>query len=253
MRSKALAVLPDLPIVPVATETNVITAFRSALEAEKDADYKRFIAGILLMEYRENMIVSHRGTTAWESKAKEEDTKFRLWLKTNDLPKTTVYRWMNAAESICRRKMQIGTATDFRSIVDIEGIATSISQVMLLPDAELTEAAKTWRQEMFDFLADSTISEAVSASMAGDSPAHRITRAAAGKQHGGSHGEDRKAFQVFAARKWRSIVNDLSHWDAMSVPARDDWWTEMERHAEKLPPAVIAGMADRFGKLRKRL
>ena len=99
--------------------------------------------------------------------------------------------------------------------------------------------ALEFRQGIFDFMADKSLSEAARASLYISSPGSRVTRAANGKDKGGSHGEDRKAFHTFALRKPSDFTSHLSHWDALTSTQKESIEDGAKRLVEKWPTVFL--------------
>jgi hypothetical protein len=91
-------------------------------------------------------------------------------------------------------------------------VQVPLSQALTAPEEELPTEAWEFRQGVFAFMADRTLSEAAVAAIDGESPASRISRAG-GKLAGGFRGEDRKNYPVFIARHFLKLNTNLAAWD----------------------------------------
>ncbi len=188
-------------------ERRIVDAYQSARRAEADYATRALICGQLLLERRVEMCSSHNGTsTALRRNQHSDGESFEAWLESVGISKTTGYRWMEAAERVARLQLHIPAADDFSPFMEIGGEAVPLSLALTAPEHELSAEALAFRQGVFDFMADKTISEAINAAVDGDSPASRISRAGNGKQKGGAGTQDRKEFEKFTATKLKHIT-----------------------------------------------
>ncbi len=238
--------LQSLDPQPITLEQTVLRACRTAAQAERDYAQKAVIAGVFLLEYRAALScpchdgnsrpnagvehnltrLCHCVTSGANSSVKHnqntpKDELFSAWLNSHGIPHRTAYRWMQAAERVARLQLNIQAAVPFTPAIEVNGAAIPLSQALTCPEAELPDQARSFRQAFFGFMADKTIAEACRAAVEGESPAHRISRAGAGKLAGGCHGEDRKAYHVFIAEKLGDISTHLRSWHKLSASQRE--------------------------------
>lgn len=181
-------------------DQQILAAYQAALSAENDYALKAVICGYMLLEKRAALApCSHSGKTG-HFVAKNGDG-FLDALEAAGMSKSKAYRWMEAAERVGHCQLNVPLAMDLPSCIDVEGVSVPLSQALTAPEKELTAAALKFRQGVFEFMADKTLSDALNASLDGESPAHRITRAHAGKTKGGKGAQDRKQFEKFTATK----------------------------------------------------
>jgi hypothetical protein len=228
---------------PLTPESTVLEACRAAAKAEDDYVQKAVLAGVLLLERRFAMEAG--STENWDSHSKPDADKFTAWLSKVGLKIPTAYRWMAAAENAARSALRIDSAMPFTPAIDIGGQMVPISTA-LLPDAKpstINPQLSTFRQGFFDFMADKSISEAARAVVDGESPAHRITRAARGKLDGGSRGEDRKAWHTFIGVKLSDISGHLNHWKSFSASQKESTEEAFTRALEKWPTPLLEHLA----------
>lgn len=208
--------------VPTLDDARVIEACRAAAEAEVGYAMAAMIAGQLLIEKRHSLqMTSHDGKSSWTDRTKPESAQFGAWLETSGIARNTAYRWMDCAERVLRLHLGLTLGDDYVPFIEIGGQVVPHSQVLTMPEAELPEAARKLRQDVFDFMEDKTLGEAARAAFGGDSPSHRITRAGGGRLRGGTHAsDDRKSFHKFVAKKLKEIDSHLAHWDSMTPVQR---------------------------------
>lgn len=210
----------------VVHEEQVIDACAQADRAERDYALKAMIAGSLLIEYRgylAGLESNFRGARATVSRASlsrvlvhnqhSHSATFEGWLEQHGIARRTAYRWMEAAERISRKNLGLREDHDLPTVIDVGGVAVPLSRALTAPEAELSGAALEFRQSVFGFMADKTLAEAARAAFDGESPAHRISRAAAGKAHGGASDLERdptarKDLAFFAGR---AMAEALAH------------------------------------------
>jgi hypothetical protein len=219
-------------------EKRVIGACREALKAEADYAFKAVTAGLLLMEFRHVLSpLPHCGATG-RFQAKTEENGWRKWLAAHSIAKTTADRWMLAAERVARLQLGVRMDMELPGAIDVEGVLIPLSQALTAPEAELPERALQFRQGVFDFMRDKTLSEAMVAAIDGESPAHRITRAGAGKMKGGAGG-DRKDWPAFIAEKLSDVTGHLKHWRGMSSTQKESVEETLRRVMERWPTPVL--------------
>lgn len=191
-------------------ESAVIEACRQAVNAQQNYALKALIAGQMLAEHRAAMMTSHDGKS-WNDRTKEEADQFGKWLKKNNLASTTAYRWMEVAERVAKLQLGLSVHELLPPAIEVEGVVVTYSDALTLPEKQLSAAALKFRQGIFDFMADKTLTEALTASVDGESEPKRITLAAGGKSKGGTRGEDRKAFDKFTANKLKHLTTFFGH------------------------------------------
>lgn len=203
---KSIQIVPKSSPV-LHSDAEIISACRSAIEAEINYAFKALVAGQLLIEKRTSLaMTSHSGKSYQKTdRTKPEDAQFGLWLKASGLPNSTAYRWIDCTERIMGFH-QIGDS----NYIDIEGSPVLISQVLTLPEDRLSADALDLRQSVFAFMADKSLGAAVRAAIGGDSPAHRITRAGNGKLKGGTNIEDRADYPEYIRRALSALSAHLA-------------------------------------------
>ena len=113
---------------------------------------------------------------------------------------------------MCRAQLGIAMSEDFRPVIDIAGHDSVPMSLALTAEAkDLPKAARDFRQSIFDFMADHTLSEALLAVADGESDGKRITLAKGGKAKGGKGSGDRKAFDQFAKTKLQHLTTFFRH------------------------------------------
>lgn len=187
-------------------DQQILAAYQDAVAHQNTAAIKMIICGYLLIEKRNAMLPQcHSGTPVKIREngqfSKNPEGRFDEWIEATGMTKRTAYRWMEAAERVGHCQLNVPLAMELPSTIDVEGVAVPLSQALTAPEDELTAAALKFRQGVFEFMADKTLSDALNASLDGESPAHRITRAHAGKTKGGKGQQDRKEFEKFTATK----------------------------------------------------
>jgi hypothetical protein len=212
-----------------AGEERILQAYREAIAAQVNYALKALICGQLMLEYRAALqMTSHREKSSaltnsslsyhnWTDRTKPRDQQFIAWLSSRDIAVPTAYRWMEAADRVSRLQLGLLMSDELPSHIEVEGTRVPLSVALTAPEAELPEAALKYRQDVSNFMADKTLAEACSAALDGESPAHRITRAADGKRKGGAGQPDRKDWPEFVFRKFGELAEHLSHWDRMSA------------------------------------
>lgn len=214
-------------------DKRIVAAYQDACEAEADYAIKAVICGLLLMEKKREIANkspwSHSETTVgWRNgkggrfEGTEQAGDFDDWMEQMGVSRARGYRWMNAADRVARRQLGLPVGEDLPGTIDVEGTVVPLSQALIAPEAELSGAALEFRQATFDFMADKTLAQAVREACDGDSPASRITRAANGKDMGGTKGENRKDYPLFVMRKLRDAGGHIGHWETMDVTQRNE-------------------------------
>lgn len=210
-----LATIPDsADIAPL--ENNVLIACMEAVNHGKIYSIKALIAGQLLSEHRVAMMTSHaEKSSKWKDKTKPESDHFGKWLATKcaGISPATAYRWMDIAGRVARLQLNLGTAEAVPAYIDVGGEAVPLSQALTAPEKDLGKAAIKFRQDVFDFMADKSLTEALAACVDGESDPKRITLAAGGKKHGGSKGENRKDFPLFISKNMLALNGNLKGWE----------------------------------------
>jgi hypothetical protein len=240
--------MKTLTLTSTISEQHVIAACQAAAKAERDYATKAVVAGILLLEYRDHLRTAHCEPGRSNAVLKHNqhtlpEHNFTLWVETQGIPISTAKRWMNAAERVARLQMGLTLAADFRPSIDVEGVVVPLSAALTAPEAELPDQALSFRQGFFDFLEDKTLAEATRAAVDGESPAHRITRAGAGKTKGGHAGEDRKDWPTFIAEKLSDVSSHLKHFRKFSGPQKDLAYEHLHRAVEQWPTPVLEHLA----------
>lgn len=236
----------------IRDEGRVLQACRDAAAAERDYAMKALFAGCLLIEFRASLaelpsnhkaVPSHSGTGLANSsnyplrhgRNTPPEDRFAVWLAQCNLARSTAYRWMEAAERIARKNLGLLETTELPTVIDVEGVAVPLSQALTAPEAELSGKALAFRQSVFDFMENKTLAEAARAAFEGESPAHRISRAAGGKTHGGAPDlgrdpEARKAHALFAGRALSEAMTHIGarvnkqggHWPGLSQAQKQE-------------------------------
>jgi hypothetical protein len=188
-----------IDVTPALAGKRVAAAVAEALRSVEDARQKCFVAGQLMAEFKE--AVGHGA--------------FLQWLRDNfpDMSEDTAQRWMMAAGNIIRALPPIPAAIDVETI--------SISQILTMPEAELSENQREWKQQWFDFTSDKTIKECLAGVFVEGDSASRVDRAINGKTKGGAGG-DRKDFPLFVAVKLKDMGTHFGHWKGMTETQRTE-------------------------------
>ncbi len=211
---------------PSMSDARILKACEVAESAKADFSIKAVIAGALLNEKRLSPPPSsHDGTTVGQPRRKgrfdADEAAFYGWLEANFPGKgrTTLYRWMQAAERLVKGVLKINPTDDLPLDFSAAVGPVPISQILTAPEAQLTPDTLFLRRAIFDLMTRYTITDAINGVVEGDSAGHRITRAINGLG-GGTGGEDRKDFAFFVARKFQHISEHFTHWEAMSQTQR---------------------------------
>lgn len=219
------------PTMGQTTDAEIRNACLDTMEEATRVSLKAVICGQLLNEKQQ--LLAHKG-----------DGTFQAWLLKNipEVPKSTAYRWMAAARTV------FAALSDQMPVIDI-----SVSQLLTLPDGQLSEPQREAKQLYFDFTKDKTIADCIrGAALEGDEP-HRITRAHNGKTKGGSKGENRKDFPKFIANKLSDVSTHLESWDSMTATQRGLVQDHFERALGEWPKALLEVLRDQLKKeLQKR-
>lgn len=247
LASDSVEIVPD-----ITSEQSVLSACQDAMHAEHDYATKAVIAGMLLSEFRHSLARScHSGNSVANAAFKHNQNTpkqdlFLPWLNSHGIAQRTAYRWMNAAERVARHQLRLPAAALFSPFIDIQGEQVPLSRALLAstpsdgdPGSYLPPKLAEFRQSFFDFMSDKTLAEATRAAVDGESPAHRITRAASGKSDGGTTGEDRKAWHTFIAEKLSDISSHLKHWRSFTTPQKECTQEALLNAVEKWPTPVL--------------
>jgi hypothetical protein len=119
--------------------------------------------------------------------------------------------WMRAAANVAR-------ALPAPPAIDVEGEVTPWD-MLSMPDSELGEEGRKWKQQWFAFMEDKTIKECLEGVFVYGDEGHRVDRAINGKTKGGAGG-DRKDFPLFVAVKLKDMGAHFKHWGGMSETQR---------------------------------
>lgn len=229
-------------------EAKVIDACRVAKSAGEDYALKALIAGQLLLEYRASLCHDGKPSPNGRNQHSGGDG-FGQWIEQQGVAERTAYRWMEAAERVCRAQLGIPLAKPFTPVIELEGGGTiSLSAALTKAEGQLPAEALRFRQGVFEFMADHTLGEAARAVFDGESDAKRITLAAGGKTKGGTKGEDRKAFDEFAKTKLKHLSTFLGH--KLTVNQKAQIVAAFDQALEQWPRWMIEGLAE---KCRKEL
>lgn len=274
---KSLTVANSTNALSAISETKVLELCRAAAQSEANYTVLATRAGFALMEYRAYLSdssapsdssdlqgqgrIGHSGRSSLihpispaslrGRNQHSEGTSWSAWLEQNGLARKTAERWMATAERVARHLLHIPLALPFSPFIDVAGEVTAISDVLdpdkLPTPGEPDPAPAEFRQSFFDFLADKSLAEAARAALEGESPAHRLTRAANGKTAGGSRGEDRKDFPVFAGRALSEVLHHIGakvdkkggHWSALSTLGKQQTTEYLRLFLRGLPDDLV--------------
>jgi hypothetical protein len=200
--------------------TRIREACLSALKARDDAVQKAISAGQLLNDFKDT--IPHGTFMEWRQKYLPEIS--------ND----TAERWMRAASNVIKALPPVPDAID---------VEVSISQILTLPEAELSETQREWKQQWFDFTENKTIKECLAGVFVDGDAASRVDRAINGKTKGGAGG-DRKDFPLFVAVKLKDMGAHFAHWRGMTETQR----TEVK---EVIRSAILGDASTLRGRNRK--
>ncbi len=223
-----LATVPRRPVSQIphraefgisCNDASVLTAVKEAFDVGGKFAVKAIIAGQLLLEKQASL--KHGEWGPWIAK--------NLPAKSQD----TITRWMAAAERVSK-------ALSLHSVIDIQ--AETISSVLTLPEAELSERGREARQLFLDFTADKTISDCLRDVADGSSPDHRISRAANGKGDDAlnrSKNCDRKDFPKFIQDNLKCVTAHLKHWKIFTPAQIEQTETHFKRSLDKIPTPLL--------------
>ncbi len=170
-----------------AAECVIRAAIHDAMQHAETAVQKAIHVGFLLLEAKP--LVGHTNFQAWISKSFPE------------ISYPTANRWMNAAQ-----------CTLTAAGVQPHLLSMPVSEVFSTASKDLPQPAQEAQQLLLDFTLGKTIKECMAGVIVdGDEP-HRITRAANGKKHGGTAGEDRKDYPKFIGQKLSDVSAHLKNW-----------------------------------------
>jgi hypothetical protein len=225
-------------------ETQVIAACKEALNAQNDYALKALIAGQLLLEHREAIAPSRHSGATGKFVAKTDEESFTKWIEKQGVAVRTAQRWMQAAERVCRAQLGIPMHETFSPVIEIgNGQTMSMSQALTLPEGKLAGPARAFRQGIFDFMAEHTLSEAATAVVDGESDGKRITLAAGGKKKGGKGSGDRKAFDVFAKTKLKHLTTFMGR--KLTVNQKAQIVAAFDAALEQWPRWIVEGLAEK--------
>lgn len=235
-----------MQLVNLINKKDVFAAVDAAFSAGEDYALKALIAGQLLMEYREQLRVSHDEKPSINGRNQHsEGESFTKEIEAH-YPKSvaTVYRWIQAADRVSRAQLGLDLDAPFKPVIEIgDGKTISLSQALTLPEKQLPAQARNFRQGIFDFMADHTLGEAARAVFDGDSGAKRITLAAGGKKKGGKGSGDRKAFDVFAKTKLKHLTTFMGQ--KLTVNQKSQIVTAFDTAIEHWPRWIVEGLAEK--------
>lgn len=203
----------------VSTLTTLITrTYDVMVQQETAAVNTALYLGALLNEAKE--IVGHGDFLAYRKKT------------LPGLSDDRAERYMRASHNIVNQ-------------VDLNGSGVPVSMLLSVEADELpNDAAREAQQLLFDFTKDKTIRDCLAAVVVdGDEP-HRITRAANGKKHGGTKGEDRKNYPQFIGEKLADVSAHLKFWKKYTGPQIEDLTTKLKSFAGKAPTPFLTMLKD---------
>jgi hypothetical protein len=191
----------------------ILAAFQDAENAKVLFVHKAVICGQMLREQRQDLMTCHDGKS-WNDRTKEDEACFHVWLLgyCPSIPERTAYRWMESANRVVGHLLEIHHSNT-PVWIELDGERYFISTVLTMPEADCTEAMRTFRETFNTFLADKTLAEATQCALNGCDESHRITRAANGKEKGGTRGENRRAYARFLAIHFKEMTQCIERWD----------------------------------------
>lgn len=192
-------------------ESAVLAACENAKRLGGEYAFACLIAGQLLCEHRAAMQMTSHDGKSWNDRTKKEADQFGKWLEKHGVASSTAYRWMDCAERVVRAQLGLSASADVPEFIDVGGESVRLSDALTASEKALSGKALKFKQDVFDFMADKTLTQALAACVDGESDPKRITLAAGGKKHGGSRGEDRKAFDKFTANKLKHLTTFFRH------------------------------------------
>lgn len=219
-----LATLPSLAVAPL--ESQVMAACQAAKATGKDYALKAIIAGQMLLEFRAQMARVGTSTNPNGRNQHSEGEGFLAAVAKFGINHKTAYSWMECAERVARAGLGMNTSGAFPPAIEIEGAAPMLlSHALTAPEKGLPEEALTFRQAIFDFMADHTLADAACAVADGSSPGKRITLAAGGKVHGGKGSakrSDRKDFARFVLENLEVLSSHIARWPKLSAAQKTE-------------------------------
>jgi hypothetical protein len=224
----------------------VLAAYRAAEDAAEKFTNLAVISGLLFHEYRAEILPQTREASG-RFNPKESDSSWLAWLDRNNIPVRKAQRYMNAAERIARHQLRIPMNREFASMINVNGVEIPLSQALTAPTSKLPEQALEFRHGLLDFIKEKSLSEAVLAAIDGESPEHHITRAANGKDKGGSLGEDRKDFPLFAGRALADCLHHIGakvdrkggHWGTLTAVGKEKAFRFLDLFIQGLPTELV--------------
>lgn len=151
-----------------------------------------------------------------------------------DLSDDRAERWMKAAANVIAQ-------------VKLPTLDVPVSRLLSASAEDLPDdAARDAQQLLFEFTKDKTIKECLAAVVVdGDEP-HRITRAANGKKHGGTKGEDRKNWPQFIGEKLTDIAAHLKSWKSFTPVQVEATHAKFDGWIAKAPTALLTHLKQRI-------
>lgn len=263
--------MPTTTSIESSTERHALQAWESAIKAGQDYTFRAVLAGSLLVEFRVelsdvarvqlpqannrntlnrngNSRVCHSGKPSINGRNQHSaEEGFLAWLSRHGLCQRTAYRWMEAAERVCRKVLGLSMADPLPTVPG-EAIAVPISMALSAPESELTFDALEFRRAVIEFLADKTLGEATLAAVDGEAEGSRVTRAAAGREaHRAAGAKERKAFSLYAGTALSDAAASIGarvdkrggHWDALTAAQRSDTLRYLQLFEAALPDEAV--------------
>lgn len=218
------------PILNLLPDDKIVQETKDALQQYQETAQRCLVCGAMLLAKREAM-AKHRGG-------------FVAWMEENlgKGCKTTLYRWMDAAECGLKTFLDLHKMTSSKStegpVLEIDSERIPFHALLTMPAADMTPAATEVRQLWLDFSNNKTLKELGGVSIDGDA-AHRISRAHNGRALGGSKGEDRKDWPKFIAVKLSDISTHLDHWKGMSAGQKEQIQIALGSALAKWPTPLL--------------
>ena len=183
-------------------------------------------AGVVLLQVQNEL--SHHG-----------DGTFGQWLGRygDEKGRSTLYNWMAAAKN--------SWAQIYESAEEQKLIPAGVT-IDLPPADIISNNGGKLEQLWFDLIENTTISEAIRSVVGGESPAHRITRAANGKKHGGSKGEDRKNWPQFIGEKLADVSAHLKFWKSFTPAQVETTHAKLDAFVAKVPTPLLTHLKQRI-------
>lgn len=179
----------------------------------------------------------HVGQLLIEAKPGLGHGNFQDWIEDHfpDLSYATAHRWMQAAERTCKA---LG--------IEAGALDLPVSRLLGAGADELSERDTVAQQLLLDFTRDKTIKDCLAAVVVeGDEP-HRITRAANGRKHGGSRGEDRKDWPKFIDIHLKDILAHLKFWKSFTPAQVETTHVKLDGFIAKLPTPLLTHLKQRI-------